>query len=108
MRSASASGFHFPPVFRGHPFDVEIAPLGWRSSGLGRYSRASIALLRCGLSCAVISVTAIRHRPPFDGSPFLVVVPGLNQQKRNPCGTIVVSVVEVECVVESLSTAALH
>src|SRR5260370_11197502 len=65
-----------------------------------------ISFLRHGLSS--LPVIAIRYRPPFDGGSFLVVVPGLNQQERNRRRTIVVTPVEIEGVVEGLSTPALH
>src|SRR5258708_38140349 len=70
--------------------------------------RASISLLHQGLPGTLVSVTAIGHSPPFDGCPFLVVVPCLNQHERNRRRTIVVAVVEIERVVEGLSTPALH
>src|SRR5258708_20035033 len=70
--------------------------------------RASITLLHQGLPGTLVSVTAIGHSPPFDGCPFLVVVPCLNQHERNRRRTIVVAVVEIERVVEGLSTPALH
>src|SRR5260370_34673428 len=65
-----------------------------------------ISFLRHGLSS--LPVIAIRYRPPFDGGSFLVVVPSLNQQERNRRRTIVVTPVEIEGVVEGLSTPALH
>src|SRR5260370_13313063 len=64
-----------------------------------------ISFLRHGLSS--LPVIAIRHRPPFDGGSFLVVVPGLNQQERNRRRTIVVTAGEIEGVVEGLSTPGL-
>src|ERR1700676_1369115 len=51
---------------------------------------------------------AIGGRAPFNRCPFLIIVPGFNQKKRQRPGTVVIPLVKVQSLVQRFAAVALH